>query len=118
MEGLKGGVQHILHGVARRVDGDLGDQSQPPVGGNDHLPLVGVDHAGEDAQQGGLAAAVWAQQPHPLAGIHLEGKPVQYFFADLKLFYKAGYCDINHCLGPRLSSIVSYGTISLEIKWK
>jgi hypothetical protein len=50
-----------------------------------------VDLPRQDAQKGGLAAAVWTQQAHPLAGVHLEGESVQYFFADLELLDQAGY---------------------------
>ena len=95
-QGAEGGVQYILHRVAGGVDRDLGDQAHPLVRGQDHLPLVPVQLAGEDAQQGGLAAAVLAQQSHPLAGVHLKGEPVQYFFADLKFLDQAGNGDIDH----------------------
>ena len=91
MEGRKGGVQHVLHSVARRVDGNLGDQPHPLVGGHHNVPLVGVDLPGENAQKSGFAAPVGSQQAHPLPGVHLEGQPVQYFFADLELLHKAGY---------------------------
>ncbi len=96
MEGLKGGVDHILHGVARRVDGDLGDEAQALARGDHHFPFVIVHHPGENAQQGGLAAAVGAQQSHPLAGVHLKGEPVQYFAANLKFLDQVGYRNVDH----------------------
>ena len=75
-QGLKGGGQHILHGVPRRVDGDLGDEAHALARRNDHIPLVIVHDPRENAEQGGLAAAVGAQQAHPLPSVHLEGKSV------------------------------------------
>ncbi len=36
-------------------------------------PLVRLQLAGEDPEEGGLARAVAAQQAHPLPGLHLEG---------------------------------------------
>ena len=107
-KGSERGIQHILHRVTRRVDRNLGDQAQPAVGRDDNLPLVRADRAGEDAQQRCLAAAVGAQQAHPLAGIHLKGEPVQYFFADLEFFHDAGYGYIYHCSGPRLLIFCSF----------
>lgn len=38
------------------------------VPGNQHLPRVAGHHPGEDLEQGGLAAAVLAEQPHHLPG--------------------------------------------------
>ena len=75
-QGLKGGGQHILHGIARRIDRDLGDQPHPLSRGDHYLALVIVHHAGEDTQQRGLAAAVGPQQAHPLPSVHLEGEPI------------------------------------------
>ena len=75
-QGLKGGGQHILHGIARRIDRDLGDQPHPLSRGDHHLALVIVHRASEDAQQRGLATAVGPQQPHPLPSVHLEGEPI------------------------------------------
>ena len=86
MEPVKGGLEHILHGITRRVDRDLGDEAQPLSGGRHHLPLVPIQLAGEDSEHRGLARAVLAQQAHPLPLIHLEGEAVQYFFAYLELF--------------------------------
>ena len=76
VQGLKGGVDHILHGVALGIDGDLGDEAQALARSDHHLALVVVHHARKDAQQGGLAAAVGAKQSHPFAGVHLKGKSV------------------------------------------
>ena len=72
----EGGLEHVLHGEAHRVHWDLGDQAQPPSAGNDHIALVGLQLPGENAEEGGLARAVAAQQSHPLPGLHLEGDAV------------------------------------------
>ena len=39
--------------------------------GEDHLPLIGLNRAGEDAHQGGFAGAVAAEQADPLAGLDM-----------------------------------------------
>jgi len=58
LEPGEGAAEDILHGAARGVDGDLGDEPQPLPGGDDHLPAVGLFLAGEDAEERGLARAV------------------------------------------------------------
>ena len=92
----EGGVQHVLHCVAHREHGDLGDEPQAAAPGDDHLPLVGLQLPGEDAEEGGLAGAVAAQQPHPLPGLHLEGDAVQYVVSDLKGFFDSVDADVYH----------------------
>ena len=54
----KGGAQHVLHGVFRRVDRYLGDEPQPLAGGNEHLAGIIVHLPGEDLKQSGLSRAV------------------------------------------------------------
>ncbi|MPM88903.1 hypothetical protein SDC9_136007 [bioreactor metagenome] len=81
---LKGRQQHVLHRITGGIDGNLGDESQPPACGNGHLAAVIVQFTSENAQQGGLAGAVFAQQSHPLAGAYLKGNSVQYFCTNLK----------------------------------
>ena len=100
MEPLEGGLEHILHRVLRRIDGDLGDESHPLAGGDVDLTVVPVQFAGDDLEQGGLTGAVFAQQAHPLPLIDLEGEAVQYFFAYLELFAQVRDGDIDHCLPP------------------
>ena len=96
VEGCEGGVQHVPHGVALRVDGDLGDQPDAFARGNGHRALIRVHLPGHHAEDGGLARAVPAQQAHPLPLVDLEGEAVQYSFADLKLFHQAGKLYVYH----------------------
>ena len=63
----EGVIQHVLHRVACGIDGDLGNQTHPLARGDDHLSLVIVHHAGENAQQGRLAAAIRPQQSDPFS---------------------------------------------------
>ena len=46
----EGGVQHVLHRVARGVDGDLGNEADAAVFGDHHLALVGLQLPGEDLE--------------------------------------------------------------------
>ena len=88
VETAVGVLQHVLGGPALRIDRDLGDQAHP-FGRRDHdLTLVAGELTGENAEEGGLAAAVVAQYAHPFAGIDGEGQAVQYVFAKLKGFYQ------------------------------
>ncbi len=96
VEGGEGGVQHVPDGVARRVDGDLGDEPQPLARGDGHRALVRVHLPGHHAENGGLARAVAAQQAHPLPLVDLEGEAVQNSFADLELLDQAGKLYVNH----------------------
>ena len=60
--------QHRLaHGLPRTKDGHLGHvpHAQPPA--QRQLALIGRVHAGQDAQQGGLARTVGADEPDALA---------------------------------------------------
>ena len=93
---LEGGGQYVLHGVARRVNRDLGDEAQPLSRGQHHISLVVVHDPSEDAEQGGLAAAVGPQQTNPLPRVHLEGQAIQYFISNLKFFDQIGYGNIDH----------------------
>ena len=94
----KGGIQHILHRVFQGIDGDLGDEAQLFPRGDDHLALVIVVFSGEDFKQGGLSAAVFAQDAHPLPGVHLKGEAVQQIVPDLKGFDQVLYGDIDHSI--------------------
>ena len=100
---FKGGIQHVLHHEAGGVDGDLGDQSHPPSGGNEDLAAVRFQFAGQQTEQGGLSRAVFPQQTHPFAGIDLEGDAVQYFLFQIEGLYNVLHRDIYHiiaCLLP------------------
>ena len=60
VETAVGVLQHVLGGPALRIDRDLGDQAHP-FGRRDHdLALVAGELTGENAEKGGLAAAVVA----------------------------------------------------------
>ena len=110
----EGGLEHVLHREAHRVYGDLGDEAQPPVPGDDHVPLVGVQLPGEDAEEGGLARAVAAQQPHPLPGLHLEGDAVQDIVSDFKGLFQSVHADFYHDFLP---SVTVYYDLLLLIFW-
>ncbi len=96
VEGGESGVQHVPDGISLRVDGDLGDEPQPLARRDGYTALVRRHLARHDAEDGGLARAVPAEQAHPLPLVHLEGKSVQYPFADLELFDEAGELYIDH----------------------
>ena len=99
-----GGAQHVLGGPALRKDGDLGDEADALAGGDADLPLVIIQGAGEDAEEGSLAAAVGTQDAHPLSGVDNKAETVQHKAADLKGFFQIGNCDFSHkgsCLSPR-----------------
>jgi hypothetical protein len=110
----EGRLEHVLHREAHRVYGDLGDEAQPPVPGDDHVPLVGVQLPGEDAEEGGLARAVAAQQPHPLPGLHLEGDAVQDIVSDFKGLFQSVHADFYHDFLP---SVTVYYDLLLLIFW-
>ena len=98
-QGGEGRAQHLLHRVARGVAGDLGDEAQLLARGDHDRALVGTQLAREDAEQGGLAAAVAAHDAHALAGVDVEAQAVQQIISDFKGFYQVFYGYINHvCL--------------------
>ena len=112
----KSGAQHILHGVPRREMGNLRDETQFFIGVHVDLPAVIVHFAGEDFEKGGFAAAVAAQNGHPLPFLNVKGQVLQQVFSDDKEFIYVFYGYINHFLSftaltkwPRalLSSIVN-----------
>ena len=76
VERRKGGVQHVPDGVPLRIHRDLGDESQPLARGDGHRPLIRLHLPGENAEEGGLAGAVLAQQSHPLPLVHLEREAI------------------------------------------
>ena len=76
LELVEGRLQHVLHGVVRGIDGNLGDEPQPLARGDAHLPLVVVQLPGENLEQGGFACAVLAQKAHPLPLVHLKAQAV------------------------------------------
>ena len=72
----KGGVEHIVHGVALRVDGDLGNEADAAVFCDDDVALVGFQLSGEDFEEGGFSGSIPAQEAHSLPGFHLEGDSI------------------------------------------
>ena len=82
----KSRAQNVLYGVACRVLGDLGDETQLLVGVYIHLAIVISDFPGENAKQGGLAAAVSAQNGHTFPLLDLKGQILQEIFTDDKEF--------------------------------
>ena len=111
VEPVKGGLEHVLHGIGRRIDRDLGDEAHPLARGDVHLPLVPVQLPGEDLEHRGLAGAVLAQQTHPLPLIHLEGEAVQYFFAYLELLGQVRDGYVNHLFTPVVRCVIVTGEI-------
>ena len=96
MHAAKRRLQHVLHRVAHRVHRDLGDEAHAAARGDDHIALVIVQFAGEDAEQRCLACAVFTQQTHPLTGIDLEGQSVQYFLFQVEGLDQSRYADVDH----------------------
>ena len=79
-------TQNVLNGVAVGELGDLGDQAQPLGGVDVDLAVVIIHLAGEDLEEGGLAAAVAAQDGNTLALLDLKGQVLQQILADGKEF--------------------------------
>ena len=84
----KGALQHILHGISLRIHRNLGNKSQPPARRNHDLTAVIIHLIGQNFEQCALAAAVFAQQSHPFAGINFKRDPVQNLFFQVKGFDK------------------------------
>ncbi len=93
----KGGMEDVLHGIALRIDRDLGDQADTAVFGDHHAALVGLQLAGEDLKKGGFTCAVAAQEAHALTGFHLEGDAVQNIISYFEGFFYVAYTDFYHC---------------------
>ena len=87
----KGRPEHLLHGVARRVLGNLGDQPHLLPRGENHLAGVVADFPGENAEQRGLARAIAAHNAHALPGLDVEGQAVQYIVICVKGFDQIFY---------------------------
>ena len=75
-DALVRGLEHILGGVIRGVDGDLGDEADALAGSDLQCALVVRDLAGENAEKGGLAAAVMAENSDVFSGLHIERQAV------------------------------------------
>ena len=91
-----GGAQHVLYRPVRGEHRNLGDEADAPPRGDADLPLVIIQRAGENAEEGGFPAAVGAQDANPFPGIHGKGEPIQNVIADLEGLYETGYGDFSH----------------------
>ena len=70
--------EHLLEHGALRIDLRLlAHQHHPRLGRQPPLPLPRRLLAGQQAQQGGLAGAVRADQPQPVALLHVQGELVE-----------------------------------------
>ena len=96
LEARKRGAQYILYRIPGRIDGDLGDQAQPPPGGDGHLALVIIQLSGQNLKERGLASTIFAQQSHPLPLVDLKGQAVQHVVPYLKGFDQSVYLNVNH----------------------
>ena len=93
-----GGAQHVLHGVARRELGDLGNQPQTLVRIDVDLAAVIVHLAGKDVEKCGFSAAVSAKDRHPLPFLNFKAQVVQQIFSNYKEFCQIPDLYINHIL--------------------
>ena len=93
-----GGAKHVLHGVARRELGDLGNQPQTLVRIDVDLAAVIVHLAGKDVEKCGFSAAVSAKDRHPLPFLNFKAQVVQQIFSDYKEFCQIPDLYINHIL--------------------
>ena len=93
-------AQHVLGGPALGVDGDLAYESHAPPAAYGRRALVGLQLAGEDAEERGLAAAVGAEYTHALPGRDFKGQPVQHRMADLEGFFQVLYAYVSHFSVP------------------
>ena len=73
----KGRAKHILHGKSLRKLRDLGNEAQLLVWVYIDLPGIIVQLAGEDIEQGGLSAAISAQDGHALPLLNLKAEVFQ-----------------------------------------
>ena len=93
-------AQHVLGGPALGVDGDLAYEPHAPAAAYGRRALVGLQLAGEDAEERGLAAAVGAEYAHALPGRDVKGQPVQHRMADLEGFFQVLYAYVSHFSVP------------------
>ena len=93
-----GGAKHVLHGVARREFGNLGNQPQALVRIDVDLAAVIVHLAGKDVEKCGFSAAVAAENRHPLPFLNFKAQVVQQIFSDYKEFCQIPDLYINHIL--------------------
>ena len=70
-------VQQIQHGVLRRIARNLGDKPHLFARGKGDLAGVIVQLAGENFEERRLARAVFAEQPHPFAGLNVKRHAVE-----------------------------------------
>ena len=93
-----GGLQHILHGVALGVAGNLRDETQSHSLSDGDVAAVLRDLAHKDAEQRGLAGAVFAEDAHALAPLNLKAQTVEDVFVHFKGLGQTLYRDVYHSL--------------------
>ncbi len=94
----KSGMQHVVHGEALGIHGNLGNQAHAAVFGYDHAALVRLQFSGQNPEQRGFSGAVSAQKPHPLSALHLKGDPIEYVISYFKGFFQSIYTNFYHNL--------------------
>ena len=92
--------QYVLRRPALGIDGDLTYEPHTSAAAYGRRALVGLQLAGEDAEERGLAAAVGAEDAHTFPGRNFKGQPVQHGVADLKGFFQVLYANISHFSVP------------------
>ena len=97
---MEGAAEHILHGIALGILGDLGNQPQLFPRRNLYGALVITDFAGKDTEHRGLTGAVFPQQAHALTLLHLKAQSVQQVVAHLKGLHKILYKNVYHKFFP------------------
>ena len=82
----KSRTQHILHGIARRKMGNLGNQTQPLVRVDVYLSPIEIHLSGENLEQCGFSASVPSQNRHPFSFLNLKAEILQKVFANDEKF--------------------------------
>ena len=91
VQGRKGRPQHLLHGVAGGIVGNLRNQPHLFPRGKHHLAGIVADLPGEDFEQGGFSCAVAAHDAHPFPGLDVKGQAVENIPVNVKGFDQVFY---------------------------
>ena len=86
-EPLLGADEDVLHGIALGVDGNLRNQSELFVAGDDDDTLIRLQDAGDEAEQRRFSGAVLPQKADVLALADLKGKPVRMSLPSSNAFF-------------------------------
>ena len=97
-----GRAQYILHIVALRENGNLGNQPQAFIGIDIDLALIIINFLCQNAKQRGLTAAVAPQNGDPLALLDFKRESLQQVLSDNKKLCQIIYGYINHSFSPTL----------------